>query len=928
MLPELKRALPNYRRIIENIKKVEDTYGGFKKFTGYSKGGGHAIEFGNLYNTPAEVFNPHIRGDSSVNNLKTKVLIHRINEDPATFGLAFGGRTFKPQDIIQNPKKYLTPFEKRQNLEVRSYPSLLDKNGIIEAHDMDNFTSLAPRKIIPRVHARLLANQHLRSLQQQIELTEMSLQNPKDTYTKFIQRAQVGPSDVPSATRQSRRTPQLLEGRLKRAREAKLDPKFLKQINDLKGNLETVEDDVRSFRTKYGFTRIEPRTMAESGPAKLGFEKLLDIQKDITQKYGEEAADVFAKKFVQEEESMSASKGESSTGVRRRLNISELEQIAEDTEKFVKKYYSNVTRSGNLTNLGAASEAFLATKGIDGIQMEDLANMNAGLLEDTTLPSEFSSEIPVRYARSSATQRLLMKQKLSDRIKSSTRGIYEDHVRPYGQTAAKGISSTINMRGLATSLGIGLGAGVAVGEVGHLLGIDKDQNPIIYAGEVGATAGAISEAASIKLATGAITGAADAGRIASSAASGGVGLVVGSAATYGLNKLMKGANPYVKNITSQVVGGEVGLASGIGLAAASSAATGGLAASIMGAAATEGAVAAGDSWNPSGWAIAIGAGVTAAVGGVVGWIEGNSESKEKAKTAKLQEDATYAGNSDALMAQYSFMREYLTEIGINPHVIASLNSEMLTKLSDANVKPLSSQEFDQTFQQYKNQFSLSGNDTIQGQKNMSQQINERLQQMYIAGQSNLENLVNRVNTAGNLKIKVPDPQLWNSQSLAQEHNKILAQVPQSVLTKLGLQPIQVPLPVSPTLEQIEGSIPSSLDFDQVYQYQTQIALAQKQEDFVKQNVVDPIAQKVSQKVSQVGSAISQIGKDIGTAVGTMVSAANKPPTQAAISRTVAPVANATSNPSTATPIPQQSTTSSQQQVNAFMNAIKATTKTP
>ena len=280
------------------------------------------------------------------------------------------------------------------------------------------------------------------------------------------------------------------------------------------------------------------------------------------------------------------------------------------------------------------------------------------------------------------------------------------------------------------------------------------------------------------------------------------------------------------------------------------------------------------------------------------------------------------------MAQYSFMREYLTEIGINPHVIASLNSEMLTKLSDANVKPLSSQEFDQTFQQYKNQFSLSGNDTIQGQKNMSQQINERLQQMYIAGQSNLENLVNRVNSAGNLKIKVPDPQLWNSQSLAQEHNKILAQVPQSVLTKLGLQPIQVPLPVSPTLEQIEGSIPSSLDFDQVYQYQTQIALAQKQEDFVKQNVVDPIAQKVSQKVSQVGSAISQIGKDIGTAVGTMVSAANKPPTQAAISRTVAPVTSATSNPSTATPIPQQSTTSSQQQVNAFMNAIKATTKTP
>ena len=105
--------------------------------------------------------------------------------------------------------------------------------------------------------------------------------------------------------------------------------------------------------------------------------------------------------------------------------------------------------------------------------------------------------------------------------------------------------------------------------------------------------------------------------------------------------------------------------------------------------------------------------------------------------------------------------------------------------------------------------------------------------MYIAGQSNLENLVNRVNTAGNLKIKVPDAQLWNSQSLAQEHNKILAQVPQNVLTKLGLQPIQVPLPVSPTIEQITSSIPSSLDFDHVFKYQTQIALEQKQNDFVK-----------------------------------------------------------------------------------------------
>ncbi len=118
----------------------------------------------------------------------------------------------------------------------------------------------------------------------------MSLQSPKDTYTKFIQRAQVGQSDVPSlkrvpsAPRVSKRTPELLEGRLKRAREAKLDPRFLKEINDLKGGVETVEDDVRSFRTKYGFTRIEPRTMEESGPAKLGFEKLLDKQKNIAQK--------------------------------------------------------------------------------------------------------------------------------------------------------------------------------------------------------------------------------------------------------------------------------------------------------------------------------------------------------------------------------------------------------------------------------------------------------------------------------------------------------------------------------------------------------------------------------------------------------------------------------------------------------------------
>ncbi len=103
MRPELKKALPNYRRIIENLKKVEDSYGGFKKFTGYSKGGGHAIEFSQMYNAPAEVFNPHIRGDSPINNLKSNVLIHRINEDPASFGLAFGGRSFKPQDIISNP---------------------------------------------------------------------------------------------------------------------------------------------------------------------------------------------------------------------------------------------------------------------------------------------------------------------------------------------------------------------------------------------------------------------------------------------------------------------------------------------------------------------------------------------------------------------------------------------------------------------------------------------------------------------------------------------------------------------------------------------------------------------------------------------------------------------------------------------------------
>jgi hypothetical protein len=73
----------------------------------------------------------------------------------------------------------------------------------------------------------------------------------------------------------------------------------------------------------------------------------------------------------------------------------------------------------------------------------------------------------------------------------------------------------------------------------------------------------------------------------------------------------KNANEYTKDIVSNVVGGELGLAAGLGVTAAigagATAATSGL-----------GAVAGADFWNPVGWAAGIGAGVTALFGAISG----------------------------------------------------------------------------------------------------------------------------------------------------------------------------------------------------------------------------------------------------------------------------------------------------------------------
>ncbi len=200
----------------------------------------------------------------------------------------------------------------------------------------------------------------------------------------------------------------------------------------------------------------------------------------------------------------------------------------------------------------------------------------------------------------------------------------------------------------------------------------------------------------------------------------------------------------------------------------------GAAGALASAAGVEGGVAAADFWNPVGWGAALGAAATGVGALIAGIFQGGQEQAEKQKEALEKTEATYAGKADQLREQYQFIRTFMTELGTPNSVIGQLNNEMITKLQNPNITgAMSNQDFQNTFTNYLNKFSLSNFNYSGGQMTTQpQQLQKVLSEQYNSHMSVLNGLVNELNKGG-ATLTAPASNLYDAQTFTETYNSIL-----------------------------------------------------------------------------------------------------------------------------------------------------------
>lgn len=377
------------------------------------------------------------------------------------------------------------------------------------------------------------------------------------------------------------------------------------------------------------------------------------------------------------------------------------------------------------------------------------------------------------------------KANIRERIKLLDAKTLKTYIAPRNRGIMSAIKSHAgNVRGLA-NMGVGLGIGTALDQIANALDIDKTLDPELYALLLGSLTGGLTEASVMKLSQGSILGKglisriANLSRVGTSVLAGGVGLVISDVATKGIfNAFSPDANPYLKHIFSNVVGGEIGTIAGIGLVAGL-----GSAASYLGV------VSATNWWNPVGWASAIALAITAGVGVGVGVMGANSEIRNN-------ELIDYAGQSVLLRNQTLYMREILKELGMPPQILTDLNSRLLDELGQEGVKAMTSDEFSEAFNTYMQTYATSFDRTG------GPPINTKVRLLYNKYNNSLRDLalkLNRSNVTLNgvlyeqeTPIVAPTPFLMTDEQYVEQYNKMLGQSKQEILNLYGLAELNPP----------------------------------------------------------------------------------------------------------------------------------------
>jgi len=771
--PANARKQESIIKIEEALDTVKQKYGGFSKMIGYSKGGNHAIYYGTREGVPVDAYNPHITFEHDLTNLKAPVKIMRTPLDPASLLLSIKNKGLGKE------------------LKIKTIPPLEHNSDPIGAHSDDNFwDDQTPRNRFNELQTKLKANLSMRKLE--TELLEVEKAKSSTNFKSYLTKlnAEASQDQVDAEVRKIT----LKQSRIPKVRKNIIDI----EAENIKNNPQEYNEALQKAVNIYS----EVDTNQDR----------IDEIRNFAKKYGIEKVRVLRSRIANRVNELGS------------VSPEKLDEIyASEKAKFLNQL-------GEPFKIGRNTRAYLsANQDIELSPLEARLAMN----EDVSNPSEFSSEIADTYARMSPTERLNTLRNLRSRINNSTNGIYDDYISPIN----KSVRSTFNqqlrvgsgvafrgIRGAAGGLLLGSAISGGIQSIADALHLDKDMNPYVEQALIGTSAGGLTETASMALTQTLVRTATTGLKIGTSALSGGVGIVIGSLATNAIeNAFSKSANPYIKDITSNIIGSEIGFAAG----AATAAGIGATVAGLGTATAAEGAIAGADWWNPIGWGAAIGAIATAIGGGIAGGIQASQEEKAKQLMAQEKTEATYAGKAAQLREQYNYIRTFITEMGIAPSVVGTLNTKMIAELQNPNAAPMNSNTFQQTFKHYLNQYSLNNFRYSAGIPSAKTDLQNTLEAQYTSHQSVLDSLVNQLNAAG-ANLQKPTPQLYDAQSFSIAYNNILNKVPNSIINKAGVKPMGIPGDAPEP--DLTSSIPGNMDADRTAGYENSIiAQAQKQE---------------------------------------------------------------------------------------------------
>ena len=371
---------------------------------------------------------------------------------------------------------------------------------------------------------------------------------------------------------------------------------------------------------------------------------------------------------------------------------------------------------------------------------------------------------------------------INKRISTIDDKIYQSYIAPRNRSLGANIFSHVqNKVGVRSGANLltSLGVGSALSEIASALDIDEKLNPELYALLLGSLSGGLSEAALMRLSQGSILGKgmiskiANLSRVGSSVLSGGVGLLISDVATRGIfNAFSPDANPYLKHIFSNVIGGELGTIAGIGLVAG-----------LGSAASALGVVSASNWWNPVGWASALALAITAGVGVGIGVQGANQEIRNN-------ELIDYSGQSVLLRNQVSYMRDILQEMGMPPQLITDLNARMLTELGTESAQAMTPEQFNELFssymETYASSFETTGRPPISRiLRNQYNQYNNALAEL--ADKLNNTNITKNGILLENVGLSPGNPYLMTEAQYVEAYNSLLDQSHQEINNLAGLK---------------------------------------------------------------------------------------------------------------------------------------------